>query len=116
MQIITGKKLNKTLPWVDISTKQLIIKGLPKKKYYYLGHSFDPKTQQYNRYLVLTDNKNEAIVQNIVRTDNYGRAKLSVFSIWDYTTLCTFDKNTNIKMEQIESKEDPDDIIYKLDI
>ncbi|MBO7692981.1 MAG: hypothetical protein J6Y28_09860 [Acholeplasmatales bacterium] len=110
----TIPKIDKNTTWTNIKRNELLSREIKFRLYYTIGKRFNTETQEFDYYIAMLDNKQDAAVTYKTKYDTYGRIKISLKWIWDETYLSSLDKDINITINHIEHFDDGD--VYKLDL
>lgn len=108
------EKINKTKTWTDIKRKLLISREIKYRPYYSLLKRYDVQKNVVSYFIAMLDKPPLDKVSYNTMTDDYGRIKLNVSSIWDETYLNKLETNCNICCNLVETEYDGD--IYLIDI
>lgn len=109
-----NKKLDRTKTWANIKYKQIISREIKYHRYSSLASRFNPTTNTYTYFIIVSDEKPHNMSSAKTFIDNYGRFKLNVLNIWDKTILKDFNEDTNINIVHVDSDSTGD--VYALDI
>lgn len=102
-------KLNRRKPFINVSTKKLVIPINTNKKYYNIAKRYDSINKLYNYFIVLTTEENENSVKLFkIRNKVY----IKLHSIWDIFNIYTH-YNFNVNVILVESDENTD--VYKIE-
>lgn len=102
-------KLNRRRPFINVSTKKLVIPINTNKKYYNIAKRYDSINKLYNYFIVLTTEENENSVKLFkIRNKVY----IKLHSIWDIFNIYTH-YNFNVNVTLVESDENTD--VYKIE-
>ena len=102
-------KLDRRKPFINISTKKLVISINTNKKYYNIAKRYDSINKLYNYFIVLTTEENENSVKLFkIRNKVY----IKLHSIWDILNIYTH-YNFNVNVILVESDENTD--VYKIE-
>ncbi len=102
-------KLNRRRPFINVSTKKLVIPINTNKKYYNIAKRYDSINKLYNYFIVLTTEENENSVKLFkIRNKVY----IKLHSIWDIFNIYTH-YNFNVNVILVESDENTD--VYKIE-
>lgn len=102
-------KLNRRKPFINVSTKKLVMPINTNKKYYNIAKRYDPINKLYNYFIVLTTEENENSVKLFkIRNKVY----IKLHSIWDILNIYTH-YNFNVNVILVESDENTD--VYKIE-
>lgn len=102
-------KLNRRKPFINVSTKKLVIPINTNKKYYNIAKRYDSINKLYNYFIVLTTEENENSVKLFkIRNKVY----IKLHSIWD-TFNIYIRYNFNVNVALVESDENTD--VYKIE-
>lgn len=102
-------KLNRRRPFINVSTKKLVIPINTNKKYYNIAKRYDPINKLYNYFIVLTTEENENSVKLFkIRNKVY----IKLHSIWDILNIYTH-YNFNVNVTLVENDENTD--VYKIE-
>lgn len=102
-------KLNRRKPFINVSTKKLVIPINTNKKYYNIAKRYDSINKLYNYFIVLTTEENENSVKLFkIRNKVY----IKLHSIWD-TFNIYIRYNFNVNVTLVESDENTD--VYKIE-
>lgn len=102
-------KLNRRKPFINVSTKKLVIPINTNKKYYNIAKRYDSINKLYNYFIVLTTEENENSVKLFkIRNKVY----IKLHSIWDTFNIYTH-YNFNVNVALVESDENTD--VYKIE-
>ena len=102
-------KLNRRKPFINVSTKKLVIPINTNKKYYNIAKRYDSINKLYNYFIVLTTEENENSVKLFkIRNKVY----IKLHSIWD-TFNIYIRYNFNVNVTLVESDESTD--VYKIE-
>ena len=102
-------KLNRRRPFINVSTKKLVIPINTNKKYYNIAKRYDSINKLYNYFIVLTTEENENSVKLFkIRNKVY----IKLHSIWDIFNIYTH-YNFNVNVILVENDENTD--VYKIE-
>lgn len=102
-------KLNRRKPFINVSTKKLVIPINTNKKYYNIAKRYDSINKLYNYFIVLTTEENENSVKLFkIRNKVY----IKLHSIWDILNIYTH-YNFNVNVTLVENDENTD--VYKIE-
>ena len=102
-------KLNRRKPFINVSTKKLVIPINTNKKYYNIAKRYDSINKLYNYFIVLTTEENENSVKLFkIRNKVY----IKLHSIWNIFNIYTH-YNFNVNVILVESDENTD--VYKIE-
>lgn len=102
-------KLNRRRPFINVSTKKLVVSINTNKKYYNIAKRYDSINKLYNYFIVLTTEENENSVKLFkIRNKVY----IKLHSIWDIFNIYTH-YNFNVNVILVESDENTD--VYKIE-
>ena len=102
-------KLNRRKPFINVSTKKLVMPINTNKKYYNIAKRYDSVNKLYNYFIVLTNEENENSVKLFkIRNKVY----IKLHSIWDIFNIYTH-YNFNVNVILVESDENTD--VYKIE-
>ena len=102
-------KLNRRRPFINVSTKKLVIPINTNKKYYNIAKRYDSINKLYNYFIVLTTEENENSVKLFkIRNKVY----IKLHSIWNIFNIYTH-YNFNVNVILVESDENTD--VYKIE-
>ena len=102
-------KLNRRRPFINVSTKKLVMPINTNKKYYNIAKRYDSINKLYNYFIVLTTEENENSVKLFkIRNKVY----IKLHSIWDIFNIYTH-YNFNVNVILVESDENTD--VYKIE-
>lgn len=102
-------KLNRRRPFINVSTKKLVMSINTNKKYYNIAKRYDSINKLYNYFIVLTTEENENSVKLFkIRNKVY----IKLHSIWDIFNIYTH-YNFNVNVILVESDENTD--VYKIE-
>lgn len=102
-------KLNRRKPFINVSTKKLVMPINTNKKYYNIAKRYDSINKLYNYFIVLTTEENENSVKLFkIRNKVY----IKLHSIWDIFNIYTH-YNFNVNVILVESDENTD--VYKIE-
>lgn len=102
-------KLNRRKPFINVSTKKLVMPINTNKKYYNIAKRYDSINKLYNYFIVLTTEENENSVKLFkIRNKVY----IKLHSIWD-TFNIYIRYNFNVNVALVESDENTD--VYKIE-
>ena len=102
-------KLNRRKPFINVSTKKLVVPINTNKKYYNIAKRYDSINKLYNYFIVLTTEENENSVKLFkIRNKVY----IKLHSIWDIFNIYTH-CNFNVNVILVESDENTD--VYKIE-
>lgn len=102
-------KLNRRKPFINVSTKKLVVPINTNKKYYNIAKRYDPINKLYNYFIVLTTEENENSVKLFkIRNKVY----IKLHSIWDIFNIYTH-YNFNVNVTLVENDENTD--VYKIE-
>lgn len=102
-------KLNRRKPFINVSTKKLVMPINTNKKYYNIAKRYDSINKLYNYFIVLTTEENENSVKLFkIRNKVY----IKLHSIWDILNIYTH-YNFNVNVTLVESDENTD--VYKIE-
>lgn len=102
-------KLNRRKPFINVSTKKLVIPISTNKKYYNIAKRYDPINKLYNYFIVLTTEENENSVK-LFKICN--KVYIKLHSIWDILNIYTH-YNFNVNVILVENDENTD--VYKIE-
>lgn len=102
-------KLNRRKPFINVSTKKLVMPINTNKKYYNIAKRYDSINKLYNYFIVLTTEENENSVK-LFKIRNKVYIKLHL--IWDIFNIYTH-YNFNVNVILVESDENTD--VYKIE-
>jgi len=105
--------IDKQKSWINVASKKIFSREIKYKPYVAIRKRFEPKISSDEYYIILCDSIPSGSSGRVYK-DDYGRVKISVFSIWEeiIRTVSNSKKDFNIGIEYIESDEDSD--TYKL--
>lgn len=102
-------KLNRRRPFINVSTKKLVVPINTNKKYYNIAKRYDSINKLYNYFIVFTTEENENSVKLFkIRNKVY----IKLHSIWDIFNIYTH-YNFNVNVILVESDENTD--VYKIE-
>lgn len=102
-------KLNRRKPFINVSTKKLVIPINTNKKYYNIAKRYDSINKFYNYFIVLTTEENENSVKLFkIRNKVY----IKLHSIWNIFNIYTH-YNFNVNVILVESDKSTD--VYKIE-
>ena len=102
-------KLNRRKPFINVSTKKLVMPINTNKKYYNIAKRYDSINKLYNYFIVLTTEENENSVKLFkIRNKVY----IKLHSIWDIFNIYTH-YNFNVNVILVESDENT--YVYKIE-
>lgn len=102
-------KLNRRKPFINVSTKKLVIPINTNKKYYNIAKRYDSINKLYNYFIVLTTEENKNSVKLFkIRNKVY----IKLHSIWDIFNIYTH-YNFNVNVTLVENDENTD--VYKIE-
>lgn len=102
-------KLNRRRPFINVSTKKLVVPINTNKKYYNIAKRYDSINKLYNYFIVLTTEENENSVKLFkIRNKVY----IKLHSIWNIFNIYTH-YNFNVNVILVESDENTD--VYKIE-
>lgn len=102
-------KLNRRKPFINVSTKKLVVPINTNKKYYNIAKRYDSINKLYNYFIVLTTEENENSVKLFkIRNKVY----IKLHSIWNIFNIYTH-YNFNVNVILVESDENTD--VYKIE-
>lgn len=102
-------KLNRRKPFINVSTKKLVMPINTNKKYYNIAKRYDSINKLYNYFIVITTEENENSVKLFkIRNKVY----IKLHSIWDIFNIYTH-YNFNVNVTLVESDENTD--VYKIE-
>ena len=102
-------KLDRRRPFINVSTKKLVVPINTNKKYYNIAKRYDSINKLYNYFIVLTNEENENSVKLFkIRNKVY----IKLHSIWDIFNIYTH-YNFNVNVILVESDENTD--VYKIE-
>lgn len=102
-------KLNRRKPFINVSTKKLVVPINTNKKYYNIAKRYDSINKLYNYFIVLTTEENENSVKLFkIRNKVY----IKLHSIWDILNIYTH-YNFNVNVTLVENDENTD--VYKIE-
>ena len=102
-------KLNRRKPFINVSTKKLVVPINTNKKYYNIAKRYDPINKLYNYFIVLTTEENENSVKLFkIRNKVY----IKLHSIWNIFNIY-IRYNFNVNVTLVESDESTD--VYKIE-
>ena len=102
-------KLNRRKPFINVSTKKLIMPINTNKKYYNIAKRYDSINKLYNYFIVLTTEENENSVKLFkIRNKVY----IKLHSIWNIFNIYTH-YNFNVNVILVENDENTD--VYKIE-
>lgn len=102
-------KLNRRRPFINVSTKKLVVPINTNKKYYNIAKRYDSINKLYNYFIVLTTEENENSVK-LFKIRNKVYIKLHL--IWNIFNIYTH-YNFNVNVILVESDENTD--VYKIE-
>lgn len=108
------EKLDKTKTWVDVKRKILFSREIKYRPYISLLKRYNSTTSSISYFIAMLNKTDDHKNCKPTITDNYGRIKIRLSSIWADTYLTHINSNCNIVLNLIESDEDGD--IYLLDV
>lgn len=102
-------KLNRKRPFINVSTKKLVIPINTNKKYYNIAKRYDSINKLYNYFIVFTTEENENSVKLFkIRNKVY----IKLHSIWDILNIYIH-YNFNVNVTLVENDENTD--VYKIE-
>ena len=102
-------KLDRRKPFINVSTKKLVMPINTNKKYYNIAKRYDSINKLYNYFIVLTTEENENSVKLFkIRNKVY----IKLHSIWNIFNIYTH-YNFNVNVILVESDENTD--VYKIE-
>ena len=102
-------KLNRRKPFINVSTKKLVMPINTNKKYYNIAKRYDSINKLYNYFIVFTTEENENSVKLFkIRNKVY----IKLHSIWDIFNIYIH-YNFNVNVILVESDENTD--VYKIE-
>lgn len=102
-------KLNRRKPFINVSTKKLVVPINTNKKYYNIAKRYDSINKLYNYFIVLTTEENENSVKLFkIRNKVY----IKLHSIWNIFNIYTH-YNFNVNVTLVENDENTD--VYKIE-
>lgn len=102
-------KLNRRRPFINVSTKKLVVPINTNKKYYNIAKRYDSINKLYNYFIIFTVEENENSVKLFkIRNKVY----IKLHSIWDIFNIYTH-YNFNVNVILVESDENTD--VYKIE-
>lgn len=102
-------KLNRKRPFINVSTKKLVMPINTNKKYYNIAKRYDSINKLYNYFIVLTTEENENSVKLFkIRNKVY----IKLYSIWNIFNIYTH-YNFNVNVTLVENDENTD--VYKIE-
>lgn len=102
-------KLNRKRPFINVSTKKLVIPINTNKKYYNIAKRYDSINKLYNYFIVFTTEENENSVKLFkIRNKVY----IKLHSIWNIFNIYTH-YNFNVNVTLVENDENTD--VYKIE-
>ena len=102
-------KLNRRKPFINVSTKKLVVPINTNKKYYNIAKRYDSINKLYNYFIVLTTEENENSVKLFkIRNKVY----IKLHSIWNIFNIYTH-YNFNVNVTLVDSDENTD--VYKIE-
>lgn len=102
-------KLNRRRPFINVSTKKLVVPINTNKKYYNIAKRYDSINKLYNYFIVLTTEENENSVKLFkIRNKVY----IKLHSIWNTFNIYT-SYNFNVNVILVENDENTD--VYKIE-
>lgn len=106
------KGINRSATWIDPKYKKLYSREIKSRAFYGFAKNFNPNNNEYNYYLILTDNNTDD--NTFVRViDRFKPLKIPLNRIWlDISVNIT--NATNINVINVEHSDDTD--IYLIDI
>lgn len=102
-------KLNRRKPFINVSTKKLVIPINTNKKYYNIAKRYDSINKLYNYFIVLTTEENENSVK-LFKMRN--KVYIKLHSIWDILNIYIH-YNFNVNVTLVENDENTD--VYKIE-
>lgn len=102
-------KLNRRKPFINVSTKKLVVPINTNKKYYNIAKRYDSINKLYNYFIVFTTEENENSVK-LFKICN--KVYIKLHSIWDILNIYTH-YNFNVNVTLVESDENTD--VYKIE-
>lgn len=102
-------KLNRKRPFINVSTKKLVIPINTNKKYYNIAKRYDSINKLYNYFIVFTTEENENSVKLFkIRNKVY----IKLHSIWNILNIYIH-YNFNVNVTLVENDENTD--VYKIE-
>lgn len=102
-------KLDRRKPFINVSTKKLVMTINTNKKYYNIAKRYDSVNKLYNYFIILTTEENENSVKLFkIRNKVY----IKLHSIWNIFNIYTH-YNFNVNVILVESDENTD--VYKIE-
>lgn len=102
-------KLNRRRPFINVSTKKLVMSINTNKKYYNIAKRYDSINKLYNYFIVLTTEENENSVK-LFKMRN--KVYIKLHSIWDILNIYIH-YNFNVNVTLVENDENTD--VYKIE-
>lgn len=102
-------KLNRRKPFINVSTKKLVIPINTNKKYYNIAKRYDSINKLYNYFIVFTTEENENSVK-LFKMRN--KVYIKLHSIWDILNIYIH-YNFNVNVTLVENDENTD--VYKIE-
>lgn len=102
-------KLNRKRPFINVSTKKLVIPINTNKKYYNIAKRYDSINKLYNYFIVFTTEENENSVK-LFKMRN--KVYIKLHSIWDILNIYIH-YNFNVNVTLVENDENTD--VYKIE-
>lgn len=106
------KGINRNGTWIDPKYKRLYSRELPVREYFGFSKTFNPQTNSYDFYLILSDtNPNDGSFVRVI--DKYRPLKIPLIRIWNDISIYITEV-TNITVSPIENNNDYD--IYLINL
>lgn len=102
-------KLNRRRPFINVSTKKLVVPINTNKKYYNIAKRYDSINKLYNYFIVFTTEENENSVK-LFKIHN--KVYIKLHSIWNIFNIYTH-YNFNVNVTLVENDENTD--VYKIE-
>lgn len=100
------KGINRNGTWIDPKYKRLYSRELPAREYFGFSKNFNPQTNRYDFYLILTDiNKNDGSFVRVI--DKYRPLKIPLNRIWNDISIY-ISEVANVTLNPIENSDDCD--------
>lgn len=111
---IISNKVDKNKTWVDINKQLLLSREIKYHRFYILSKRFNYDTNEYEFFIIMSDNKIPEAINSSTNKDDYGRIKLRINRIFNECGLNLLKEDVNIHIECID--EDEESCSYKLHI
>lgn len=104
-------EINKNKTWINKSTQSLLSREIKYHKYYLLTKRYN-KNNEYNYYIILSDELPENVKGYKTIRDNYGRIKIRLYNLYYECNFNLLKNDCNIEIIHEEGDEDSD--VYKI--